>query len=225
MSSLDAFKEAMERGILGFEDNQVFKAISSGLFDLANYKSLLFTLFHQTLHASPTFALAGVNTPLRLMAIREYLLEHAGEETRHWDWLKSDIKNLGCEVDGLLESNPAPSTLEYVGMNYFFANVKPLARLGSAAVLEGIGARYGGKYGARLIEMLRLKKDCVTFFTSHGSTDVKHIQEIVELIEGEKLLKQDYDDLIFGAAAASRVYAKMYDESLLKKEMRWLVCA
>ena len=87
----------------------------------------------------------------------------------------------------------------------------PVARLPIAAVLEGIGARYGGTYAGGLIRQLQLGKHQTSFFASHGETDKVHIEEIHKVIDQCELTPEEWGWMEYAARTTGQLYRAMYD--------------
>jgi hypothetical protein len=146
-----------------------------------------------------------------LEGAKEYLLRHAEEERPHWRWVLNDLRSTGYEGPDPRAGPPHLTCQAYIGLNDHLASHVPFARLGTAAVLEGIGARYGGKYGRRLIEGLGLRPTQASFFLSHGETDKTHTVELREVIEAMNLDDVDWSWMCHAASAAGAFYRAMYD--------------
>jgi hypothetical protein len=96
-------------------------------------------------------------------------------------------------------------------LNYHVADFEPLARLATAAVLEGIGPRYSAELGAKLLGALKIGPEAASFFISHGETDKRHWQELLGVIERLDLSGDQWRKMCAAAQTAGRLYAAMYD--------------
>jgi hypothetical protein len=100
-----------------------------------------------------------------------------------------------------------------VAFNVYTALRQPLARLGIAAVLEGIGAVHGTPYGQRLIADLRLGRKQATFLLAHGVLDVGHVAEVQAVIDASEPSPAEWAHLAHAAEIAGLMYRRMYDEA------------
>jgi hypothetical protein len=144
--------------------------------------------------------------------VREYLLLHAEEERGHWRWVRNDLESTGyagCELDdGLVYW----ATEAYIAYNYYVAKTFPLGRIAIACYLESVGAAFGEKVGRVLLGALNLKASQMSFFLGHGSSDVTHRQEIIDLLRGVNLGREDVLKMINNVICASRLYRLMFEE-------------
>ncbi len=122
-----------------------------------------------------------------------------------------DLKATGYTGPDLRSEPPHYSTQAYIGLNYYIAEQVPIARLAIAAVLEGIGAAHGGKYGRMLLSALALQRSQATFFLSHAETDVVHTAELAEVIAASELTIEEWRWMKHAAETAGRFYRGMYD--------------
>lgn len=209
------FREVVTQTVADFASNRLFQAIDLGKFSIADYHSFLRMIFHQTFNAGPTFALAGANCDSKFHEIRAYLLDHAVEEKDHWKWVLEDLQSSGYKGNSPLDEFPSPAAQAFIAFNYFTAYRCPIARLGTASVLEGIGATNGKKYALRLVELLGLKPHQLKFILGHGDTDVGHTQDIEEVLSAANLTPVDWGWLTHAAKTAGVLYRNMYEEAML----------
>jgi hypothetical protein len=211
---LQQLKQIVETAIERFPDNQVCRKVDAGDFELTDYQQVLRMIFHQVREGPFTFALAGVNCSGHLGSVKEYLLQHADEEKLHWRWIVNDLEQTGYPVGGIESSLPRPACQDYVSFNYYVAMKMPPARLVVAAVLEGIGARYGSEYAATICQLLSLTSQQTQFYAGHGNTDREHIIDLWRVIENYDLNDEEWRYLNHAAETAGRLYRRMYEEAL-----------
>jgi hypothetical protein len=211
-SSLDVFEQIVAQQIVQFPSAKIFQRIEAGDIKVAHYHTILTTLFHQTYCGPYTFARAAVNCDWRHEAAKDYLLKHAEEERTHWRWVLDDLRSSGYTGPNVRELPPPPSCLAYMGLNYAVADIMPVARLATAAVLEGIGAAHGGHYGRLLLKALHLSPAQATFFLSHAETDKKHSVELREVIAACDLSNDEWRWMHRTAESAGHFYRAMYDQ-------------
>jgi len=198
-------------GVAGFPDSAACRRLDEGAMEMADYHRLLLTLFHQTYEGPGTFALAGFHCPHRFERARHYLVHHAEEEQDHWRWVISDLKQTGYAGPDPRELWPCPETQAYVAFNVYTATRHPIARLAIAAVLEGIGGRWGTAYGRKLVEQLGLKRAGASFFLAHGELDKGHVEEVFEVIDACDLTSREWGWMSHAARTAGALYRGLYD--------------
>jgi len=213
-SRLSQLKRTVELAIDQFPQNRVCRKVDAGGFELADYHKILRMIFHQVQEGPFTFALAGVNCGPHLRKIKEYLLHHADEEKLHWRWVLNDLEQTGCPADAIESSLPLPACQDYLAFNYFVALKIPFARMAIALVLEGIGARFGAQYAARICRSLSLTPQQTQFYAGHGSTDRQHILDLWQVIESHEFNDDEWQWLNHAAETAGRLYRRMYEEAL-----------
>lgn len=212
MSNKNLLVSIVETKINQFADNRMCKKIDQGELEIEDYHQILCMIFHQVRESSSTFALSGVNCPPRLQTAKDYLFHHAEEEKSHWRWVINDLKQTGYGAD-IEGSHPLPACQNYVAFNYYTALKMPIARLAIAAVLEGIGAKYGAHYAREVCRLLHLKPEQAQFYFGHGDTDVGHIQDIWDVIDACDLTDEEWSWMNHAATTAGDLYKIMYDEA------------
>jgi heme oxygenase/predicted GNAT family N-acyltransferase len=205
------FVAAVKEAITAFPTNRVCQLVDSGKIELRHYHAILCTIFPQTYFTPFTFARAAANCSWRHETAKDYLLRHAEEERTHWRWILSDLTTTGYEGPSVRHGIPHPTCQAYIGLNSFIADQVPVARLGISAVLEGIGAEYGGPYAKRLVRHLGLKADQTQFFLGHSETDKVHTAEIHKVIDQCELTPEEWMWMEHAARTAGQFYRAMYD--------------
>lgn len=206
-------KPIVDDAIETFRDNALCRKVDEGQFKLEDYHAILHMIFHQTFETSTTFALAGANCSATHQPVKEYLFHHADEEKGHWKWVLDDLRNTGYQGKDPRELHPRPACQAYIAFNYYTALRMPVGRLAIAAVLEGIGARYGNEYAAEICRQLRLKPEQASFFLRHGETDKEHVKDLWEMIDGCDLKPAEWAWMGHAARTAGAFYKAMYDEA------------
>jgi hypothetical protein len=205
------FEGIVAAAIEAFSTARLLQRVNAGQVNMQHYHAILSTLFHQTYSGPYTFARAAVNCDWRHEVAKEYLLRHAEEERTHWRWVLDDLKATGYSGPDLRKEPPHHTTQAYIGLNYYIAEEIPIARLAIAAVLEGIGAALGGKYGRVMLQTLKLQKSQASFFLSHAETDVVHTAELSDVIAASQLTDDEWQWMNHAAETAGRFYRAMYD--------------
>ena len=212
MSNRITLTSIVDEKIERFAENAMCKKIERGDVVMDDYHRILRMIFHQTYEGPQTFALSAVNCPTRFQNAKDYLFHHAEEEKSHWRWVVNDLKATGYQAD-VESSYPLPACQNYVAFNYYTALKMPVARLAIAAVLEGIGARYGAHYAREVCRLLKLKPEQAQFYFGHGDTDIGHQQDIWNVIDQCELTKDEWSWMNHAATTAGDLYKAMYDEA------------
>jgi hypothetical protein len=210
---LTDFQALVERLAKDFRENALFKKLDTGRLEMADYHRILLTIFHQTYSGPLTFAQAAVNCPRDHFDIQAYLLHHAEEEKDHWLWIIEDLKATGYQGEDPRTELPPSSCLRYITLNHFVADKYPVARLGIAAVLETIGAKFGRNSFMKIKEVLGLGAHQVKFFFGHGDTDVAHTADIFKLLAKANLSDEDWKNIFYFAKEGAALYRGMYEEA------------
>jgi Iron-containing redox enzyme len=208
---IQIFNAIVEEQVASFPSARLPRLVDRDKLSINHYHTLLTTLFHQTYSSPYTFARAAVNCAWTHAPAKEYLLQHAEEERSHWRWVLDDLAATGYEGPDPRSLPPHPSCQAYIGLTYYISEQVPVARLATASVLEGIGARHGGSYGARLLRALDLKSSQATFLLSHGETDKKHSMELRNVIAECHLAAEEWTWMNHAAKTAGLFYRGMYD--------------
>lgn len=198
--------EHIEREVDQLLTSEVAERLSSGNVAPAALAQLFANVAFQSFHGPVTFALAGARLATSHPRISDYLIAHAGEETRHWQWAMEDLESVGGDTH--TTTVPSPAALQYAGYYYFCAHSCPLARLGSALFLEQMGPQ-----SHRVITGLAKRYPNVPFrfFRSHAVTDAQHSKEIAEVIESADLSAEEIGLLAWAASTARPLYQALYD--------------
>lgn len=210
---IELFDEICSEEISAFPVNKLLRRIECNQINLGHYHAILTTLFHQTRSSPYTFARAAANCDWKHETAKEYLLRHAEEERTHWRWILDDLRNTGYVGADPRDALPHPTCQAYIAINHLVADSAPIARLAIAAVLEGIGATHGTKYGRLLLQHLGLDKSKATFFLSHGETDVGHSKDLRAVILQCSLSEFEWNWMHQATRCAGKFYRAMYDHS------------
>jgi hypothetical protein len=208
---MDRLELEVGRQIAQFEQAALLRHVRAGTVRLEHYHAILTTVFHQTRDGPYAFALAAAHCSWRHVAAKEYLLQHAEEERTHWRWVLDDLASTGYRGPDCVTLPIHPTTERYLGFLRDISEHTPLGRLAAAAVLEGIGATFGGQYGRRLLTLLGLEPTQATFFTSHGETDKVHTEELWQILRACELDSSEWLELEAAARLTGTYYRAMYD--------------
>lgn len=213
-SSRDEFIKSLNESVEAFSNNKLLIKLREKSFSITDYHNYLLCILHQTLNGPLTFAQAGANCTFKHVEIRQYLMKHAEEEMNHWKWVVEDLKNTNYPGKDPLQQFPPLECQAYVAFNFFVAQRFPLARLGIAAMLESIGAKYGKQSAMSIQKLLDLKENQLMFLYGHGDTDVGHSQEILDVLDQGNLTSQDWGVLRYATQVSFELYNRMLESAL-----------
>jgi len=211
MSTFDAFCQAVDAAVTSFAANSLCRRVDDGSFTKSDYHALLTMIFPQVYEGPQTFALAGVTCSRSNQRAKDYLFAHAEEERSHWRWILDDLASTDYKGVDPRDVLPEPAAQDYVSLLFFVALRYPLARLATAAVLEGIGSRHGHTYARGICQVLELEPGQSQFFLNHGITDREHSKEILTLLEECHLSATEWGWMCHFATTAGRLYSNMYE--------------
>lgn len=193
---------------------RAWRLLDDGAFRPAHYQRLIRFIYHQTVSAPLTFALAGANCAPAHAVIRDYLLDHAIEEKDHWKWARDDLAALGDDISGLADEAAPTSVAAFVAFNFHLAHKAPFARIGTAYFLETMSARLGPETARRMAQQAGLTPDQMVFFVGHAESDQGHSADLRRIIMAAAISETEYGLLGWAAQTSADLYRMMYEEAL-----------
>lgn len=174
------------------------------------YLAYLGQAYHHVKNTLPIMLLMGGRIPREKEWARRLLVEYIAEEVGHDEWILSDIKNIGGDVDAVKNARPGLPVELMNAFNYdLVTRQNPLAYFGMIFVLEGASIDHATGASEALQKSLGLSKECFSFLDSHGSLDIDHVQFI-----GNALNKitdpQDQEDILHSAKVIYQLYTDMF---------------
>ncbi|WP_293368839.1 iron-containing redox enzyme family protein [Nevskia sp.] len=191
-----------------------WRLLDDEAFRAAHYQRLMRFIYHQTVSAPLTFALAGANCGPRHAVIRDYLLDHAVEEKDHWKWARDDLAALGDDISGIADEAAPTSVAAFVAFNFHLAHKAPFARIGTAYFLETMSARLGPDTARRMARQAALTADQMVFFVGHAESDQGHSADLRRIITAAAPSETEYGMLGWAAQTSADLYRMMYEEAL-----------
>jgi hypothetical protein len=214
MANLSTVRDAALGAIREFyTGNRVLSAISEGAWMREDYARLLLNLYHQVQTGTLSFGVAAAACDGRRARLREYLLAHAAEEIRHYEWAHADLRSIGIEQDPA-QALPSPEVLAFIAFNHFMATFLPPARLASSAVLEGLARRADSQQRLRLVERMGLSAQNFSFILNHSVADESHENEVWEVLGELTLSETEWAWMAHAATVAGQLYKRMYDATV-----------
>lgn len=136
--------------------------------------------------------------------LREFLFKFALEEEPHYRVAEVDLDRMGLK--------PTPMPLDVALWWAYFDRVveeRPFVRLGTACVLENLGAG-AGMLGRSLLESAPfLTKSNTRFLEIHFHEILPHGDEIINALEAAPLDSRNLQDLVEGAHTGAILYLRL----------------
>ncbi|WP_160174507.1 iron-containing redox enzyme family protein [Archangium violaceum] len=121
----------------------------------------------------------------RHAVIADLLLTKAEEETKHDEWMLSDLRTLGCSRTEVERTQPCGAVRAYIATNRFHAEEgSPYAILGTAFILEFLSEQRASKAALNLIARSKIPgiAHAVSFVSQHGQLDGGHVDDALRLL-------------------------------------------
>lgn len=193
-----------------FLDNTFLQKIQDKSLRINDFHKLLNNLFYQVYFSSSSFALAAAKCEWDQKILRDYLIKHAEEEKTHWCWILDDLKSTGFDGDPR-SKHPPTKAVAYFSYAHFLANKNPLLRLSMAYFLEGLSAKFGQEYGARVCDVLKIKSNQLSFFMQHGHLDAGHSTEVLSVIESYSVSEELWGEMEHVLMCTCEMYRDLYN--------------
>ena len=214
-STFEKFNATCEACFSDFKNhNEIFRLIDEGKGKMKHYHNLLLTIFHQVYVAgSTTLALAGVMADGRNFKFREFMFSHAEEEQDHWKWIIEDLRNTGYAGPDPREQFPSYATEAYRSFAMHFAQKYPMESIAICYVLEGLSSKLGVDYGMKAAVQLKIGKEQMKFFISHGELDQGHEHDILTVIKDLPFSPHQWAVAEHAARCTLHFYREMYNHA------------
>lgn len=213
-SNFEQFKIKANESLASFtKENKIISLIDEEKLTITHFHNLLLTLFHQVYMGSSSFALAGSMVDSRFFTVREYLLHHAEEEQHHWKWIIQNLRDTGYKGKDPRELFPPAATQSYLSFAMFLAHKQPSARLAMGYILEGVSGELGVHYGTKAAQQLKLTKEQMSFFITHGELDAGHSHDILDVLKAAPLTPYEWAWCEYAADCTQQLYKAMYNHA------------
>lgn len=162
------------------KQGEFFRIAKSGL-PRELYISAMEQIYHYTLHNSINQAAAAFMTQAEDTSLLKFAYKHALEEVGHEKMALKDLRSIGHQFDPA-KSRPLPATQALIGYLYY------------VSLKQGAGPRLGYSYWAEdsydeigpILDACRrdlgLTDKEMTFFVAHSTIDMKHADEVREVL-------------------------------------------
>ena len=211
-----SLRAELQELVLQADAHPVFKALADGSATRDLYAAFLAETRHYIAETYPTLQAAGRR--LQGLGLQETFVavfdEKAAEEKGHDRLIDRDLATLGVDVAAALAAGPGRWVQAYKAwVKATTAGRHPLAFLGTAYMLEGLGVQRAGVVSRALKAAGRIERigEALTFLDVHAEADIGHVEELETTLAS---LDDGIDaSAITVTAGATRVfYLGMLDE-------------
>jgi len=174
------------------------------------YLAFLTEAYHHVRHTVPLLMACGSRLPQRLDWLRAGLVEYIEEEHGHEQWILNDIDACGGDSAAAARRQPGLPTELMVSFVYdYIQRINPVGMFGMVYVLEGTSVAIATRAAAIIQERLGLPPQALSYLRSHGSVDVKHIEDYRRLVDHFDA-PEDRDAVVHCARVVFELYGQMF---------------
>lgn len=179
-----------------------------GKFRLDDYRRLLVNHRQQVIEGSRWIARAGSSICGDYAEQRSLFLQHAVAEHRDYRMLEANFVSVGGELDAIAKAEKNIGTEALHAFMYQRASEpNPFDLLGAMFIIEGLGQKKAGEWGAMIKEQLSLRDEQVSFLLYHSANDEHHMREF-ETILGSSVL--NIPGIERAIVKTARIVARLY---------------
>lgn len=180
----------------------------AGRVGLETYIAFLTEAYHHVKHTVPLLMTCGSRLPDRLAWLRGGIVEYIAEEHGHEQWILNDIAASGGDAEAVARGTPGAATELMVSYAYdTVQRVNPLGFFGMVYVLEGTSVAIATQAADIIQSKLELPPRAFSYLRSHGSLDLKHIDDFKQLVN-----RFDHTDDRAAVIHCARVIFRLYGE-------------
>ena len=189
----------------------VVKKIHDGKLGMDDYKLLLKDLRQQVIDGSQWISRAASNIDIELFELRSAFIKHTATEHKDYQMLERNYQALGEDIETIRRGEKNIGSLALSSFIFQQASKpNPIDLLGAMLIIEGIGKRLAGYWGAAMKDQLGLNDDQVSFFTYHGVADENHFHNLEQALNHPALNME----LAQRIAKTAKTTAKLYQLQL-----------
>jgi pyrroloquinoline quinone (PQQ) biosynthesis protein C len=146
------------------------------------YPALLLETYHYVKHSCSLMDRAHDRLGPLDATLRTYLRTHRTEETGHEAWLLDDLAVLGYDRTEATQSAPLAETVAMIGSQlYVIDYCSPAGLIGYIYVME---SKPPSEFFLSVLhEEFGLPREALTFLTRHGDADVRHREELCDILD------------------------------------------
>lgn len=191
----------------------VVARLQRGRLTLDDYRQFLFDLRQQVVEGARWIARAASSIGPELVAVRPLFIGHSGAEQNDFRLLEEDYVALGGSLDDIRRGrkNIGSEALS-AWMFQKASEPNPIDLLGAMVIIEGLGERIAGRWGAAIQDQLGLRDDQVRFLRHHAAEDEDHIAKLWSLLEQLDLTEARIDGIVACAKVTARLYRLQLEE-------------
>ncbi len=179
--------------------------VAIGNFDLPTYHRFLTNAYHHVRQTVPLMLRTGASIGSNRHGVLAALNEYAREELGHEQWVLSDLRAAGGDVDRI-DATPAAMEVEVLVayVRDYIEHVHPIGMLGMVHVLEGTSTQLATTTAAIIQHHLHLPDTAFSYLRSHGDLDIGHVDHFKALLE--LLTDEEMEHVIHVARRVYRLY-------------------
>ena len=200
-------KNRESRGLL--ESLPVIARCLRGEVEMQTYIAFLTEAYHHVKQTVPLLMACGSRLPERLEWLREAVIEYTEEEVGHQEWILNDLATLGVDSEKIRYGQPALPTELMVSYAFDLVMRKnPVGFFGMVYVLEKTSSTIATHAAHQIASVLSLPPGAMTYMVSHGSLDIKHMENFEQLmnrLDGDK----DRQSVLHSASVFYELYANI----------------
>ena len=193
-------------------DIPMIDKLERGKFRKNDYKMWLLNHRQQVVEGSRWIARAASSVNDDYLDQRSVFMQHAVTEHRDFQMLEKHYTDMGGTLDDI-RSAPKNIGTEALHsyMMYQSSLENPFHLLGAMFIIEGLGQRKAGQWGAQIRDQLGLNDDAVSFFLYHAENDADHMAEFEEMLYSGIL---DIDGMSEKVIKTAKIVARLYEMQL-----------
>ena len=123
-----------------------------------------------------------------MFELRSAFIKHTATEHKDYQILERNYVALGENIEGIISGEKNIGTVALTSFMFQQASKpNPIDLLGSMFIIEGIGKRLAGYWGAMIKDELSLKENQVSLFTYHGVTEENYFHNLEKALNYPKM--------------------------------------
>ncbi|MBP7722463.1 MAG: iron-containing redox enzyme family protein [Alphaproteobacteria bacterium] len=196
------------------DNTPLIDKLNRGKFRLEDYKTLLINHRQQVVEGTRWISRASSSIDGQYLEHRSMFLKHAITEHRDYQMLEDNYISLGGTLEEIRNAEKNIGTEALHG--YMFHNASqpnPFNLLGSMFIIEGLGQKKAGVWGAEIQRQLNLEEKQVSFLLYHSKHDEEHMDEFHEVLDSGILeIPELGSRIIKTAKVTARLYQLQIEE-------------
>lgn len=187
--------------------------IHEGKLSMEDFKLLICDLRQQVIDGSQWISRAASNIDIELFELRSAFIKHTATEHKDYQKLEGNFEALGGNMADILYGE---KNIGSVALSSFMfqqaSKPNPIDLLGAMFIIEGIGKRLAGYWGAMIREQLQLDESQVSFFSYHGIADENHFHNLEEALNHPYMNMEVAKKIAKTAKTTARLYQMQLEE-------------